>query len=70
MENVTKPMQIIAFRWTAEEKERLEAIARERRVTVSWMIREGLRLYMGDAKAAAERAALPPAQERDDASPA
>ncbi len=50
MENVSKPMQVISFRWTAEEKERLEQIARERKVTMSSMFREGLRLYLQDAQ--------------------
>jgi len=46
---VSVPMQVIALRLTAEEKSRLEQIAEERRVTLSWVLREAARLYADDA---------------------
>jgi predicted transcriptional regulator len=42
---ISKPMQVFAFRLTDEEKANLERIAAERRVTLSYAIREGLKLY-------------------------
>ena len=45
---ISKPMQMFAVRLTAEERERLEQIARERHVTLSYAVREGLRLYAQD----------------------
>ncbi len=63
---ISKPMQVISFRWTAEEKERLEQIARERKVTMSSMFREGLRLYLQDAQEWAEQHGVTP-DEREPA---
>ena len=47
--NISKPMEVVALRLTAEERERLQAIADEHHVTLSWVIREGCRLYAQDA---------------------
>jgi hypothetical protein len=46
---ISKPMQVVALRLTEEERERLQAIADEHHVTLSWVIREGCRLYTQDA---------------------
>jgi predicted transcriptional regulator len=46
---VSVPMQVMALRLTAEEKTRLEQIAEERRVTLSWVLREAARMYADDA---------------------
>ncbi len=46
---ISAPMQVIALRLTTEEKARLEQIAEERRVTLSWVLREAARLYADDA---------------------
>jgi predicted DNA-binding protein len=46
---ISKPMQVVALRLTEEERERLQAIADEHHVTLSWVIREGARLYAQDA---------------------
>jgi predicted transcriptional regulator len=48
---VSKPMQVVAFRFTDEERQKLEELARERNVSMSWVIRQGLRLYAEDARA-------------------
>jgi predicted transcriptional regulator len=47
--NVSKPMRVVALRLTEEERARLQRIADDRRVTLSWVIREGARLYAEDA---------------------
>ena len=47
--NVSKPMELVALRLTPEERERLEQLAEEHHVTLSWVIREGCRLYAEDA---------------------
>ena len=46
---VSVPMQVMALRLTPDEKSRLEQIAEERRVTLSWVLREAARLYADDA---------------------
>jgi predicted DNA-binding protein len=46
---ISKPMEVVALRLTAEERDRLQAIADEHHVTLSWVIREGCRLYAQDA---------------------
>lgn len=46
---VSVPMQVVAVRLTPEEKARIEQLAAERRVTLSWVLREGARLYADDA---------------------
>lgn len=43
--SLSKPMQLVAFRLPAEERTRLEQIATARNVTLSYAIREGLKLY-------------------------
>jgi predicted transcriptional regulator len=43
------PMQVVAVRLTPAEKARLQEIADSRRVTLSWVLREGARLYAEDA---------------------
>ncbi len=48
-QKVSKPMQVVALRLTEEERAKLQRIADERRVTLSWVIREGARLYAEDA---------------------
>ena len=47
---VSTPMKLIAFRIPANERERLEQLAAERDVTLSDAFREGLRLYLDDAR--------------------
>jgi predicted transcriptional regulator len=47
---VSKPMQLMAFRFSEEERETLERIARERNVTMTYVVKEGLRLYAQDAR--------------------
>lgn len=44
----SKPMKIVAMRLDADEKARLEQLARERNITLSYAIREGLKLYLSD----------------------
>jgi predicted transcriptional regulator len=46
---VSGPMQVVALRLTPEEKARLEQIAEQRRVTLSWVLREGARMYADEA---------------------
>jgi predicted transcriptional regulator len=46
---ISVPMQVVAVRLTPEEKARIEKIAEERRVTLSWVLREGARIYADDA---------------------
>jgi hypothetical protein len=46
---ISKPMEVVALRLSAEERDRLQAIADEHHVTLSWVIREGCRLYAQDA---------------------
>ena len=38
---ISKPMQVMALRFTDEDRERLQRIADEYDVTLSWVIREG-----------------------------
>jgi hypothetical protein len=46
---ISKPMEIVALRLTPEERQRLQEIADEHHVTLSWVLREGARLYADDA---------------------
>jgi hypothetical protein len=46
--NISKPMQVMALRFTEEDRERLQRIADEYDVTLSWVIREGAKLYADD----------------------
>ena len=48
-DKISKPMEIVALRLTPEERERLQQIADEHHVTLSWVLREGARLYAEDA---------------------
>lgn len=49
---VSKPMGLVALRMTDEERAALERLARERNVTMTWVLKEGLRLYAQDARRA------------------
>jgi len=42
---VSKPMQMFAVRLTEEERAQLDKIAAERHVTLSYAVREGIKLY-------------------------
>ncbi len=42
---VSTPLRIMSFKLTQAERARLEEVARERDVTLSEAIREGLKLY-------------------------
>jgi hypothetical protein len=56
---IGKPMQVVALRFPAEEREMLQRIADQYNVTLSWVIREGAKLYADDlAKWLEERASL------------
>jgi hypothetical protein len=46
---ISKPMQVVALRLTQEERDRLQEIADDHHVTLSWVIRQGCRLYAEDA---------------------
>jgi hypothetical protein len=48
-QRISKPMEIVALRLTPEERQRLQEIADEHHVTLSWVLREGARLYADDA---------------------
>lgn len=43
-------MKIMTLRITPQEKARLEALAVERNVTLSYALREGARLYLEDVR--------------------
>jgi hypothetical protein len=45
---ISKPMQVVALRLTEEERVKLQRIADENDVTLSWVIREGAKLYADD----------------------
>jgi predicted transcriptional regulator len=46
--NISKPMKVVALRLTEEERDKLQRIADENSVTLSWVIREGAKLYADD----------------------
>jgi hypothetical protein len=46
----SKPMKMITFWLTPDEKATLEELARDEDVTLSHALREGLKLYFEDAK--------------------
>lgn len=46
----SRPMKLVTVWLTEEEKETLDALAREEQVTLSHALREGLKLYFQDAK--------------------
>jgi hypothetical protein len=45
---VSKPMKLVAVRFSEDEKARLAEKAAERNITLSYAMREGLRLYLDD----------------------
>jgi hypothetical protein len=45
---ISKPMQVVALRFNDEDRERLQRIADQYDVTLSWVIREGAKLYADD----------------------
>lgn len=47
---VSKPMQVVAIRFSPEEKARLEELARTQHVTFSHAVREGVKLYLAEAR--------------------
>ncbi len=46
---ISEPMQVVALRLTHEERDRLQRLADEHHVTLSWVLRQGARLYAEDA---------------------
>lgn len=44
----SKPSTIVALRMTEQERDALMRLAHEQHVTVTWLIREGLRLFAED----------------------
>jgi hypothetical protein len=53
---LSKPSTIVALRMTEQEREALARLAHEQHVTMSSLIREGLRLFAEDADAELLRA--------------
>lgn len=45
---VSTPMKLMTLRIPPAEKARLEKLARERNVTLSYALREGVKLYLED----------------------
>lgn len=45
---VSTPMKLCTYRMSEAEKKRLQQLARERNITLSYAIREGLKLYLED----------------------
>lgn len=43
-------MRVVTLRMDPSEKARLEMLARQKNVTLSWALREGARLMLEDAK--------------------
>lgn len=43
-------MQLVSLKMDPDEKVRLQELARERNVTLSWAFREGARLLLEDAR--------------------
>lgn len=43
---VSTPMKLCTYRMSEAEKKRLQQLAAERNITLSYAIREGLRLYL------------------------
>jgi len=52
--SVSKPMKLLTLRLDPDEKARLEQIAAERHVTLSYALREGARLYLEEFTAKRE----------------
>jgi predicted transcriptional regulator len=44
------PMKLVTVWLTEEEKTTLDELARERKITLSYALREGLKLYFDDAR--------------------
>lgn len=63
MANVSRPMKLITLRIDEEEKARLEQLAEENSVTLSRVLREGARLWFGDAREKVHRARGMPATQ-------
>jgi predicted transcriptional regulator len=47
---MSKPMKLVALRLDEEEKLHLQELAAQRNVTLSYALREGARLYLGEKK--------------------
>jgi hypothetical protein len=45
---ISKPMQVVALRFTEEERAKLQKVADEHGLTLSWVIRQGAKLYAED----------------------
>jgi predicted transcriptional regulator len=61
---VSTAMKLCTYRMSEAEKKRLQELARERNITLSYAIREGMRLYLEewsvrDRSDAGERVATP-----------
>ncbi len=52
----SKPSTIVALRMTEQERDALMRLAHDQHVTMSWLIREGLRLVAEDVDAELLRA--------------
>ena len=52
--SLSKPMQLFAIRLDADEKKRLEQLAAERHITLSYAMREGARQYLQEMSAKRE----------------
>jgi hypothetical protein len=48
---LSKPMRMVTFKFTDEEKAALERLAAERNVTMTWAVKEGIRLQLEDLAA-------------------
>jgi predicted transcriptional regulator len=46
---MSRPMEVVALRLSVDERDRLQQLADQHRVTLSWVLREGARLYAEDA---------------------
>jgi predicted transcriptional regulator len=42
---MSKPLEVMALRLSEDERRTLQRIAKQRRVTMSYVLREGLRMY-------------------------
>jgi predicted transcriptional regulator len=51
---LSKPMKLICLRLDEDEKARLQELAAERNLTLSYVLREGARLYLEDRSAMRE----------------
>jgi len=46
----SRPMKLVTLWMTEDEKAMLDALAEEQKITLSYALREGLKLYFDDAK--------------------